>query len=154
MRPLLVGNNSTGRTLSLRPAGYDTSQIVYPDGVARLQYASSSHVARQTLARALEYLNRVGIGNIERHVLQLCEQLSTGLTRLGAEVLTPDSDHARAGIVTARFPNWSGESLSERLAQHQVITLPRLNGVRFSPHVYNDNADIARALEVIAELTA
>jgi cysteine desulfurase/selenocysteine lyase len=153
MRPLLVGNNSTGRTFSLRPAGYDTSQIVYPDGVARLQYASSSHVARHTLGGALEYLNQVGIVNIERHVLQLCKQLSAGLTRLGAEVLTPETDSARAGIVTARLPNWTGETLSERLAQHHVVTLPRLNGVRFSPHLYNDSEDIARALEVLAELT-
>jgi cysteine desulfurase / selenocysteine lyase len=152
MRPLLVGNNSTGRTLSLRPAGYDTSRIAYPDGVARLQYASSCHVARHTLGGALEYLNRIGIGNIERHVLKLCKQLGEGLSRLGAEVLTPEPDNARAGIVTARFPNWSGESLSERLAQHQVVTLPRLNGVRFAPHLYNDSADIARALEVVEAL--
>jgi len=152
MRPLLVGNNSTGRTLSLRPAGYDTSKIVYPDGVARLQYASSCHVARYTLGGALEYLNRVGIDNIERHVRQLCSQLSEGLTRLGAEVLTPKADHVRAGIVTARFPNWTGEQLCERLAQRQVVTLPRLNGVRFSPHLYNDSADIVRTLQVVAEL--
>ena len=90
--------------------------------------------------------------SIERHVLKLCKQLVEGLIRLGAEVLTPEPDHAHAGIVTARFPNWSGEGLSDRLAQHQVVTLPRLNGVRFAPHLYNDSEDIARALEVVEEL--
>lgn len=152
MRPLLVGNNSTGRSVSLRPAGYDTSRIVYPDGVARMQYASSCHVARYTLGGTLEYLNRIGIDNIERHVRQLCSQLSDGLARLGAEILTPKVARERAGIVTARFTNWTGERLSERLAQRQVVTLPRLNGVRFSPHLYNDGVDVENTLRVVAEI--
>jgi selenocysteine lyase/cysteine desulfurase len=106
------------------------------------------------LGGSLEYLNRVGISTIEQHVLRLCGELSDGLTRLGAEVLTPKADAQRAGIVTARFANWSGERLSERLSECQVITLPRLNGVRFSPHLYNDSEDIRRALEVVAEIIA
>ena len=42
--------------------------------------------------------------------------------------------------------------LTERLAANQVYVAPRLGRLRVSPHVYNDEADIDRFIEVLRSL--
>jgi selenocysteine lyase/cysteine desulfurase len=152
MTPIMVGNNSTGAVIDRKPSGYDTSRYEFPHGAARLEYGSSAHLARYTLGGSLTYLEAVGITNIERHVIGLGDQLIAGLVQLGAEVLTPRAPEARAAIVTARFPGRDGTRLTAQLEAENVVVLPRLGGVRFSPHLFNSSADIEKALAALAKI--
>jgi len=42
--------------------------------------------------------------------------------------------------------------LVERLASERVYVAPRLGRIRISPHVYNDEADIDRFVDVFRKL--
>jgi cysteine desulfurase / selenocysteine lyase len=69
-------------------------------------------------------------------------------------VLTPLESAARAGIITVRFPGRDSSALVDRLSQLGVVVLPRMGAIRFSPHLYNDSADIQSALEKMQSVIA
>ena len=88
------------------------------------------------------------------HDLALAERLREGLEGLGAEILTPREDDLRIGIVTARFPGKDGEAVAASLNERGIVVSPRFGSTRFSPHAFNDEGDVDRALEVTAAVLA
>ena len=58
-------------------------------------------------------------------------------------------DGERCSIVSARFVGRDAKDLARHLNAQRVAVSPRGNVVRFSPHLYNDAADIERALDEI-----
>ena len=63
-------------------------------------------------------------------------------------VAIPDP-HVRAPhILSLGFPNGMPQNLVARLAAENVYVAPRLGRLRISPHVYNDEADVDRFIEV------
>jgi selenocysteine lyase/cysteine desulfurase len=58
--------------------------------------------------------------------------------------------HLRAPhIVSLAFEGGMPAGLVERLASEGVYVAPRLGRMRVSPHVYNDEADVDRFIEVL-----
>ena len=51
-------------------------------------------------------------------------------------------------ILSLRFPGGMPDDLIERLEAENVFVSPRLGLIRISPHVYNDEADVDRFVEV------
>jgi len=152
IRPILAGGRSASAAENFRPAALEARRFDFPATAAKFEYGSSSHTARVNLAAAIDFVLAVGIARIQDHVRALGTQLIAGLRAIGAEILTPEDPSRRAGIVTARFGGWTGPALVEALEDRDVFTLPRLDGVRFSPHMFNDSADIDRALNALDTL--
>ena len=98
----------------------------------------------------MEYLLEIGVDRIFEHDLRLAEALVAGLRGLGASFITPLDQGLRSPIVGARFPGKDAADLRRRLAEHDVHTSLRLDAVRFSPHLYNHEGDVERALHVVA----
>ena len=51
-------------------------------------------------------------------------------------------------ILSLRFPGGMPDDLIARLEAENVFVSPRLGLIRISPHVYNDEADVDRFVEV------
>ena len=104
------------------------------------------------LANALGILERVGVSEIERHVLALGGSLREGLDALGWPVWTPEIPSGRAAniCVAAERP----EHIEAQLRQSGVLAWGSEGRVRFSLHLYNDSDDVARALRVLREIAA
>jgi selenocysteine lyase/cysteine desulfurase len=92
------------------------------------------------------------VASIYDYDRRLGNLLLDGLERLGATVITPRDEHLRAGIVTARFPGHDYQRLALRLAAEQIYVSPRLDGLRYSVHYYNNEADVERALAVTEQM--
>jgi len=103
------------------------------------------------LANALECLERLGIANIERHVLELGTELWRGLRALDLPLLTPERPAARAGNIC--FAADAPERLEAQLRRVGVLVWGSEGRIRASLHVYNDSDDVARALREIRTLT-
>lgn len=84
---------------------------------------------------ALELLARIGVDRIHRHDVALANRLRAGLG------LPPGP----SAIVSVDAP----PGTAERLAAANVITAVRAGRVRFACHLYNDAADVDRALDVL-----
>ncbi len=91
----------------------------------------------------------LGVENISRRVLDLTAYLIEGLKRLGLTVITPHaSEVERSGIVSF-LPSGDPAVLAARLRQEGVIISQRGNFIRVSPHFYNTNEELDRALAII-----
>ncbi len=101
------------------------------------------------LHAAIELLLEIGIDQIETEVLRLSARLGNALRGIGFEV-----EETRSGIVGATPPNveMSITRLHRLLDEERVITAPREGLLRFSPHVYNDDEEIDRVVEVLRRI--
>ncbi|MBS0559885.1 MAG: aminotransferase class V-fold PLP-dependent enzyme [Proteobacteria bacterium] len=77
-------------------------------------------------------------------------RLAEGLSGEAVSLLPPDM--RAPNVLSLGFPDGMPESLPQRLAEQQVHVSPRLGRLRISPHVYNDEADVDRFLEVFRAL--
>ena len=82
----------------------------------------------------------------------LTDRLAEGLRNAGVIMA---ARHLRAPhILSLRFPRGIPEGLIERLAAERVYVAPRLGRIRISPHVYNDEADVDRFVDLFRKLAA
>ena len=134
---------------SARPAG-DEGQLerhsYLPRADAmRMTLGNPSFSGAYVVDNGLGYLLDVGIDRIEAHVLELTARLREGLVELGLEVLTLAEPSRRAGnICIARK---DGARFAELLGQRGVLVWEADGRIRYSIHLYNDSADVDRAIE-------
>jgi cysteine desulfurase/selenocysteine lyase len=144
-RPPFVGWKS-----AVEPYDLDAADMRLPASARKLEFSTSGYGAGVALGAAIEYMLAVGIDRILAHDLALAARLREGLEELGAEILTPREDDRRIGIVTARFPGHHGEAVAARLNERGIVVSPRFGSTRYSVHVFNDEGDVDRGLEVTA----
>ena len=118
----------------------------------RFECGSPNMLGIHALSASLSLFEEIGMDNVESCILEKTSYLIDKLNNLSdIELLTPVSEHRRAGIVTFKI---SGKDMTEiyaRLMNDKVICANRLGGIRFSPHFYTDLAIIDNALEVLTQ---
>ena len=105
---------------------------------ARRFDVSPAWLSWHAAAATLDLFEAVGLGRIHEHNLALANRLRTGLG------LEPGN----SAIVSLD----AADEETERLAGAGVKAAVRANRVRLSCHLYNDEADVDRALEVLTDL--
>ena len=97
-------------------------------------------------AIGMEMMAGWGSDAIIERLRMLTDRLADGLRNSG--VLVSDPQVRAPHILSLRFPRGMPADLIERLAAENVFVSPRLGRLRISPHVYNDEADVDRFVEV------
>lgn len=142
--PPFVGWRST-----VDPPNFDAVNMPLAPGVRAMEYSTVAYGSGMALGGAVEYLLDVGIERIFEHDLRLAERLVVGLRELGGVFISPLEDGLMSSIVGVRIPGKDARDLHRSLSEADVFTSLRLDAVRFSPHLYNDDDDVDRALEVL-----
>jgi cysteine desulfurase / selenocysteine lyase len=104
------------------------------------------------LESALRTLDDLDPRAVEAHVLALGGVLRGGLVKLGLPLLTPESPEERAGNIV--FATDRSLDVERALREAGVLVWAGDGRVRLSVHAYNDEADVARALAALGDLTA
>lgn len=120
------------------------------------------------LAKAVEYLERIGMDNVRRHENQLTEYTLRILEELGDEVkvLGPRDAGRRLGIVSFNIGNLDPSMVGLWLDQHGVAVRTGLHcahilhdrlgapqgSVRASFYIYNCREDVDKLYEALGEL--
>ena len=104
------------------------------------------------LGAAADLLAGTGVESIWRHVDQWCDQLVDALGPLGATILSPRDQDRRSSIVAARFDDAEADAIVDRLIPHGVIAAAWHGAVRFSPHGWNDDGDLAATLRALGRV--
>ena len=118
----------------------------------RFEFSTMAYGCAIGLTRSIDYLRAVGIPRVFAHTLALGDQLVDGLQQLGWELVSPQHPNARSAIVSARLPGRSPEEVVHHLGQAGVVVSARRDLVRFSPHLYNTDDDVERALEALRRI--
>lgn len=101
------------------------------------------------LSATLDLLAEIGPDTIRERILETNAVLERGLAARGWTIASPRP--LRSGILAAVPPASSAGAMAKRLESRGVIVAPREGAVRFSPHVYNDLAEVSRILEAVDE---
>lgn len=151
LRPSLVGAWNVKS-----PNFIAQDQVEFERGGRRYEPGVLNVAGIYGMRAGLEMLLDFGIPEVSARLLALKAYLAPRLEALGFEVLPPLSGAAASGITTARRTGCVPlERVFEHLTAHRVVVSLRHNreGVphlRFSPHVYNTEAEIDRVMELIA----
>ncbi len=100
------------------------------------------------LRAAIELLLEIGMDNVTGELMRVATYLAAELERIGWQVRTPRP--IRSGIVAAVPPSVESMTLlrlHRLLEEKGIVTAPREGMLRFSPHFYNDEREIARVIE-------
>ncbi len=148
LEPGLVGFRSQVDIWDIR-----TDPPDYPEDASRFEFSTMAYGCAGGFAKSIEFLVDTGIDRIFAYNQVLADHLIDGLASIGAEVTSPRDAAERSAIVTARFPGRDVSDVERHLKQSGVMVALRGNVIRFSPHLYNQMADVERALEVISEMS-
>ena len=146
VRPVMSYNQIHGYATHMFPDDAPgTSSITYEQlGTAAgyFQQGTLSNAITETLAYSLDYLQQLGVQNIQRHIQGLIAQVRTEVPKLGHELITPAS--AAGPLVAFRLKN--PEAVAAKLKAANVDVTLGNGRMRVSPAVFNNFGDIDRLL--------
>ncbi len=92
------------------------------------------------LGAAVNYLQNIGIKSIEERIFYLTDYLVDKLQSFNLSISTPLEKQYRSGIIV--FRTNKADEIVKKLAEKRILVSPRGEGIRVSPHFYNNEADI------------
>jgi selenocysteine lyase/cysteine desulfurase len=122
-------------------------------GARRFDMGERDHfISLEMAAIGMEMVAAWGSEAIVARLRMLTGAIADGLRNSG--VLIADERVRAPHILSLSFPTGMPDGLIEKLAQANVYVAPRLGRVRISPHVYNDETDADRFVEVFRRVVS
>lgn len=117
----------------------------YEPGAARFEVGTTNPAPYVALATAMETIDEVGIGTIERRIADLAGRLVAGIP--DDRLLSPAEPESGLVTITVDDP----EATVERLADAGIVvrSLPYPDAIRASVHAFNTEDDVDRLLSVL-----
>ena len=126
----------------------DTS---YRDDARRYDMGERDHfITMEMAAIGMEMMAGWGNDAVVGRLSMLTGKLADGLGNLGVGLLDPKLRAPH--ILCVSFPKGMAPDLAKKLAAENVHAAPRLGRLRISPHVYNDEQDVERFVEVFRKV--
>jgi selenocysteine lyase/cysteine desulfurase len=136
---------SSERAPYLRDTAYVTNARRYDMG------ERDHYISLEMASIGMETVAGWGSEAIIERLLLLTDRLADGLRNSG--LLVSDRGVRAPHILSLRFPGGMPDNLIARLEAENVFVSPRLGLIRISPHVYNDEADVDRFVEVLRRVS-
>ncbi len=130
-------------------------QIVFRSGAVKFEAGTHNLLGLVGLIAAMELALEMGVENIAAELLRKRAWLVTALQAKGFAVLNADVKTQNAsGIVAFYQPGKDLAALHKKLADAGIVTSLRTdrkgqNYIRLSPHFYNTDAELRRALALL-----
>jgi len=124
----------------------DATRLDFHESARRFEAGTMAYGCAIGLAKSIEHLNAVGIDSILKHNMALNSIMEKELRDRGAVPLISESE--RSSILSMYFPDRNSEVIAKELNDAKIYVSFR-NSIRVSPHLYNDENDIRRTIEII-----
>ena len=125
--------------------------LSYADGARRYDMGERDHfITLEMAAVGMEMMAGWGNDPIVARLAMLTDRLADGLANSGVRVL--DRKLRAPHLLCLQFPKGMADDLPQKLAAENVYAAPRLGRLRISPHVYNDEQDVDRFVEVFRKV--
>ena len=127
--------------------------ISYREDARRYDMGERDHfVSMEMAAIGMEMMAGWGNEAVVGRLSMLTGKLADGLGNLGLTL--PDPKTRAPHILSVTLPKGMAPDLPKRLAAENVHAAPRLGRLRISPHVYNDEQDVERFIDVFRRLAS
>jgi len=119
----------------------------------KFEYGTIHFQGAYGLEKSLEYINNIGIDQIEKRILSLTDHLWSRLSELGRKMYTPPGN--RSPIVSF-YQNDSVKVASKLMLEKVKVTGREAHGghIRVSSHFYNTREDIDLFIDKLSEYPA
>ena len=125
--------------------------LSYADGARRYDMGERDHfITLEMAAIGMEMMAGWGNDAIVARLGMLTDRLADGLANSGVRVL--DRKLRAPHLICLQFPKGMADDLPQKLAAENVYAAPRLGRLRVSPHVYNDEQDVDRFVDVFRKV--
>lgn len=101
------------------------------------------------LGASIDVIQKTGVSVLETESLRLAKLLRNGIVDLGYEVVTPyqgEKIHSTPFINFKPKGSMTTKELSEKLNARKIFHAVRGPGLRFTPHAFNSETDLEKAL--------
>jgi selenocysteine lyase/cysteine desulfurase len=126
------------------------------EGARRFEFSTVPPPYYHASAAATDYLQDLGIANIETYVNGLAVRFRRDLASIPGLVIENPSDPAMCtGVVSFRVDGVEGPHISTQLRTHKIITRPtglKFSGVRASVSFFTTDAEIDTFVAAVAEI--
>jgi selenocysteine lyase/cysteine desulfurase len=127
--------------------------LAYVPNARRYDMGERDHyISLEMASIGMELIANWGQAAIIERLRMLTDRLADGLRNSG--VLVTDARVRAPHVLSLQFPGGMPDQLTARLEAENVFVSPRLGRIRISPHVYNDEADVDRFLDVFRRAVA
>lgn len=122
-------------------------------GAKKFDAGGANYSGVCALNAGLSFLEKIGISNIEPYDLHLGQVLVEGLKEVqGVRILSPLNSEESSGIVSFTAPD--NIQMAEILKANNIKVSCRGSGIRVSPHFYNTEEEITKAVRTVWESLA
>jgi selenocysteine lyase/cysteine desulfurase len=145
IQPTLVGWTSVPN-----PDDYGNYEQGWNEGTLAWETGTGPAALIHGLEASLKLLNEVGISAIESHLEKLTDHLCEQLQDTAYEVVSSRRTGEKSQIVCIRnTTGLSSMDLYTHLRKRNIITAPRGDRLRISPHFYNTHEEIDELLNAL-----
>lgn len=138
---------------SAQASAHLNSQFDYVRTAHRFEGGNPNFLGLKVLRRCAEFINAIGLENIEARVRDLTTLCMEQLKAAGYSTLTPEPWAERAQIISV--PVADAGALMNRLREdHRVIVNVKDGAIRISMSFFNNSDDIDRLLAAMCEVRA
>jgi len=144
LRLVNMGSASVKNVPAFSPLGFDPKP-----NAQRYEEGTPNLLGLIGLSESLSLIEEAGIANIAEQILAINRYAAEQLRRRGYEIVSPEREGHRSGILIFRHPTVPSEQLATSLQAAGVIAVPRGGGIRFAPHFYLNEGDMDRAIAAL-----
>jgi cysteine desulfurase/selenocysteine lyase len=141
VKPTVLGWTSVKKYDQFSHSALDY-KLDYREGALRFECGSLNTVGVYGLRAALDLFLEVGPERIEEYILGLSDYLADRLRDKDYEVISPRRTGEKSAIVCCEHRRLSAGELYGALRSRDIITAPRMNRLRISPHFYNTRQEV------------
>ncbi len=153
IRPALLKQLTMGHIgwLSVKDAwNFFDFRIDLLDDARRYEMATENWIGIHGMLASIGLLMETGIEAIYDHVVSILDPLVSQLSALDCRFLSSLAPAHRSGILTFAPPR-DTRKLFDLMSRERVHCSLREGAIRISPHLYNDDEDIARVADVVTK---
>jgi cysteine desulfurase/selenocysteine lyase len=151
LKPQSIGSESA--TLSS-----DQKTLAYLEPPVKFQTGFRNFPALAGLEASVRYLLRIGLGNIRSMNMKVANILRTELGKItGIKLYGPEDENLRTSIVSFSSAEVDSKTITDKLEENEIIFAERnigsgRKGVRASPHFFNSEAEVMRAVDQLKSI--
>ena len=134
------------------PFAFDVEHLAYGTGARRFEYGTPAVAAIYAARAGLALLAEIGVDTVRERHMHLSQRLVDGAVAQGWTVRCPLVAAERTAIVTLEHPD--PQRVVDTLRARGIICDSRPGLIRLSPHYFNTEQEMDRALELLAPLRA
>ena len=133
------------------PFGFEIGPTRYTPTIYRFSQGTSNVPALHIARPGVKILSEIGIDKVREKSKRQTAKLIELADQHGWRVNTPRDPERRGGTVSIDMPN-AQQVCAELLKRDVLVDYRPLAGVRFSPHFYNTDDELTKAVDTVEEI--